>query len=513
MEPKASKRALWFVLAASGVCVAVALVLARRPIGQTPHAGSESVPREAETALIQLAPSAPQRVQERLEATDSPIDDERDWLAALLAEMRSIAERPNFHEEAWAIIGKAADLVNADIPQPAERLAAIAMGDEGDVDRVRSACLVALALAGSTRAEAVADVFLASDHPELERGGWIALGLLARGDPGMSVALGGFRGPADLLTFPATLTKEASPQVLERAVHRVQLAVPADMMQVSAEPGGNMPRLEEQFTRSVIVLCVLGPSAGHPGPARDSLLRWLRGAAPIAWLADDAVLHCLSLAARGDKELALALIDIAAANLFDPKGTAILEAVVRLGGQERLVLGHLRGFFASEQAIAGDPLHALTQVQAVAALMPLLASEDARVRDEAAQLVTERLANPELDATERLLFLTTLAEQRTDLVLDVVASLVPEGSGDEIIEHAVLFLDTVPVEQRPASQMLLFSLLNRDGVGSTTRVAILREIAQLGADGWVELMESARAGERDPAVLAFIDSVTKDGDR
>jgi hypothetical protein len=278
-------------------------------------------------------------------------------------------------------------------------------------------------------------------------------------------------------------------------------------MKVSIEPNGNLPRLEEQFTRSIVVLMILGPSAGTGGHAREAMLRWLRGTAPLAWLADAAVLHCLALAARDDEAMAELLLEIAGERLFEPDGTAILEALVRLGGHGGLVLDHLRGFFASESAISGDALYALTQAQAVAALMPLLSAEDLDLQAKASQLVIERLSDPQLDSTERLLFLTTLASSRGDLILDAVQALLPETASQERIQDTVMFLDSVPADQRTATQDLLLTLLGRQGLSADSRLAILREIWQVKAEGSTDLLVTLRSMEEDPRAQAFLDEI------
>jgi hypothetical protein len=281
-------------------------------------------------------------------------------------------------------------------------------------------------------------------------------------------------------------------------------------MEVSLELDGNLPRLEEQFTRCVVVLTILGPSVGE-GPVREELLHWLRGVAPLAALADRAVLHCLALGAAVDEELAAQLLDIAAERLLEPEGTCILEALVRLGEREQLVLDHLRGFFASEDAIEGDPLYLLTQAHAVAALMPLLGSEDPALRDEASALALERLADPSLDPIERQLFLTTLATRRSDLLLDVVQTLVNGTKDEDLLVDALSFLDAVSAEDRSAGQDLLLSLLGREGIGAELRLAIIREIAQVNAAGTTDLLLTLRSMEQDAAVLALLDELIGGG--
>jgi hypothetical protein len=436
--------------------------------------------------------------------------DGPDPFEELLAELRQAAQAHDYHERAWPIVEALAGLELRAPERIAKRLEAIAAGGEGEVDRVRSGCVVALALRKAPSAQATAERFTALDNHELERAGWVALGLLADGGDGTTIDLRRFENPIDLRTYPAAIGRRSAQRVIDRAIHRVLLPVPAELMEVSLDLDGNLPRLEEQFTRCVVVLTILGPSVGE-GPVREELLHWLRGVAPLAALADRAVLHCLALGAAVDEELAAQLLDIAAERLLEPEGTCILEALVRLGEREQLVLDHLRGFFASEDAIEGDPLYLLTQAHAVAALMPLLGSEDPALRDEASALALERLADPSLDPIERQLFLTTLATRRSDLLLDVVQTLVNGTKDEDPLVDALSFLDAVSAEDRSAGQDLLLSLLGREGIGAELRLAIIREIAQVNAAGTTDLLLTLRSMEQDAAVLALLDELIGGG--
>jgi hypothetical protein len=87
--------------------------------------------------------------------------------------------------------------------------------------------------------------------------------------------------------------------------------------------------------------------------------------------------------------------------------------------------------------------------------------------------------------------------------------LIADRASDEAVMDAVLFLDALPAGQRGAGQDLLVSLLSREWLGSDARVAILREIWQLGAGGSAELLEGLRAVETDSAALAFLESVIR----
>jgi hypothetical protein len=430
-------------------------------------------------------------------------------LDALLAELRAIAQAHDYHHRAWPLLEAIADLDGAAEPVD-DHLDRVVIGKEGDVERVRSGCLVALALRRSPGAQATAEQLLDRSGPELERASWIALGLLATGGRGLPIALSRFENPAGLRTYPATISQRCSKPVLDRAIRRLMAPVPEHVMEVSMEPDGNLPRFEEQFTRCVVVLAILGPSVSEDGSVRETLLQWLRGIDPPL-LADEAVLHCLALGAEHDEELAELLLDIAAARLFEPDGAGILEALVRLGGKGEEVLQHLRGFFASQEAIEGDVLFALTQAQAIAALMPLLGSEDPALREKASDLAMEKLGDPGIDPVERQLFLTTIATNRSDLVLDVVQALVAGAKDEEVLRDAISFLDAVSEEDRAASQDLLLSVLGREGVGADLCLALIREIAQVNAPGTAELLLTLRSMEQDPGVQALLDQLIGGG--
>lgn len=366
--------------AALGVVAVVVLILSRRD-GE-PHSPGDVQPSGQSVARtyakLELAHEAQRTAAQTLVVGDA--NAVPNGLTELLARLRELAPAHDYHERAWPIVEAIADLGES----VGEQVAAVALSGDADVDRVRSACAVALGLGRSPAALRVAEHLLAQPSPELERGGWIALGLMAADGAGMPMALVRFENPTGLRTYPATIASKAAKPLVDRAIRRVLAPVPEALMEVSLEPDGNLPRFEEQFTRCIIVLAVLGPATGEAGSVRDTMLRWLRGVGPFPALAEDAVMHCLALAAKADEGLAVELLDVAAAHLFEPDGTSILEALVRLGGQGALVLDHLRGFFASEEAIEGDVLFALTQVQAIAALMPLLGAVDPLLRQEAA---------------------------------------------------------------------------------------------------------------------------------
>jgi hypothetical protein len=368
---------------------------------------------------------------------------------------------------------------------------------------------VALALCASPEAETLAQEFLNGTPPELERAGWIALGLIAAGPEGMAVELVNLRSVAGQTTYPARFEREAPEAVIAAGIARLQAQPSAALLEVSSDLAGNMPRLEEQYTRCIVVTTVLGPASGHEGPVRDVLLRWLRGAPPLALLADDAVLQCLAQAAQEDEDLARTLLEFAGSRLYEPEGTAILQALVRFGRRDELVLDLLESFFATEEAIEGDPLFLLTQVGALDALKPLIASEDPLLRQAAGRITMERLQDPNLDSTERLLLMTLLATEQPEHVLATVQSLVSQGDEDAL-RRAIGFLDAVPPEEREASQDLLLALLARPSTSSATRLALLREISQVGAEGAREVLLSLRSMEQDPAAIALLEELLPD---
>jgi hypothetical protein len=413
---------------------------------------------------------------------------------------------PEYHALAWPILGDVAALLEAEPERVAPRLVGIVRGEERDVDRVRSGCLVALALGESSEVEPLAKELLYGVSHELERAGWITLGLSARGPEGLAVELAELRTFANQSTYPAVLRREADEAALASAIARLQAQPSAALMEVSLEPDGNQPRLEEQYTRCLVVLAILGPSSGHAGPVQDVLLRWLRGAPPLALLADEAVLQCLAQAAQGDEDLARTLLELAGSRLSEPEGTAILEALVRFGRRDELVLDLLDSFFSSEDAIEGDPLFQVAQVQALAALKPLLDSENPVLSQAAGRIAFERLQDTRLDSTERLLFMTLLATEQPENILATVQSLSSQVD-DEDLRRTIMFLDAVPPEQRGAGQDLLLALLARPATSPATRLAMLREISQVGADGAREALLSMRSMEQDPAAIALLDEL------
>lgn len=486
----------------------VALVLARE--GRAPRgtlgggsSADETGPASARSRLLPPAQAAersaaPERVEEQTAVRASNLE-------SLLGRLREIAPARDYHQLAWPVLESIARLDGAGEPID-ERLEHVAHGTEGDGDRVRSGCVVALALRRSSGAQALAEGLVDRSSPEVERASWIALGLLASGGEGMPVALDRFEHSTGLRTYPASIERCSTREVLARALRRLSAPVPEHIMEVSLEPEGNQARFEEQFTRCVVVLAILGPAVVADEDVRATLLQWLRGLDPPL-LAEEAVLHCLALAAARDEELAAQVLEIAAARLFEPEGAGILEALVRLGGRGAEVLVHLRGFFAAQEALAGDPLFALAQAQALAALMPLLGSQDAALRAQASALALERLTDPGLDPLERQLFLTTLATQRSDLLLEVVQALTDGAEDEELLRDAISFLDAVSAEDRGASQALLLALLDREGAGVDLRLALIREIAQVNAPGTAELLLTLRSMEQDPAVRALLDQL------
>jgi hypothetical protein len=92
-------------------------------------------------------------------------------------------------------------------------------------------------------------------------------------------------------------------------------------------------------------------------------------------------------------------------------------------------------------------------------------------------------------------------------VLATVQSFVSQLVDEDALRQTIQFLDAVPPEERGASQDLLLALLARPSTSPATRLAILREISEVGADGAREVLLSLRSMEQDPAALSLIDEL------
>jgi len=88
-----------------------------------------------------------------------------------------------------------------------------------------------------------------------------------------------------------------------------------------------------------------------------------------------------------------------------------------------------------------------------------------------------------------------------------VHALLPETASQERIQDTVMFLDSVPADQRTATQDLLLTLLGRQGLSADSRLAILREIWQVKAEGSTDLLVTLRSMEEDPRAQAFLDEI------
>ena len=441
------------------------------------------------------------------QANDTEVDLAFDDLEALerwLSDLRELAARERFHAPAWPIVHRLGSLLSGTRSE-SHAIARIVqvVGDPGEFDRVRGACLIALQL-GELHEEAA---LLARSNrdlsgTELERAAWLVLALSNEGEPGMAIPLEGFLSATGLETFPMTLKRIGT---LEPGLDRIQADLPEYFRGDPSEKLGL--RKAESFTRELVLLSQLGPATKEPAQ-RDRMLAWIRSRSLHASVVRDAALHCLALSAREDDDLAETLLAIAQEQLFQrhPSGAEILTALSRIAQRHNLVLETLEHFFRNPSR-SDDPLSAVGQAQAMDALIPLLASRDATLAEHSVEIVMERVLDENTDPLERSLFLEILAQSGNAALLDVARLVTQSFTDQEALQDAIQVLNRVREEDRSAAHALLVDLDAREELAPEVRRAILREMNQIGTPEAKAYLRSRLESERDPALRELLEEL------
>lgn len=419
---------------------------------------------------------------------------------ALLAQLRRLARGESFHEEAWPIVEELADAIPHE-EGGAGRVEEVVRDSAAEPDPVRAACLLSLSRAlPEEELRSIALPLRRDRSPEVERAAWLALSAAHDGEDGLRIELLAFESYTQLVTFPLTSSTVARPEDVSEALDRLTREVSA---RFGDADGGRDPAVrEETFTRELIVLAVLGPSAGRPGTVRERLLSWVESTGLPTNVVRQVSMHCLALAARHDPELAEQLARTAQQQSTELDGGTLLQLFVQGSGRSDLVLDTLREILARP----GDDTDLLAKVEALVALTAAIENGDADASFAATQLLVERALDPNTEEFERDLILNRLASTRSEVLFDVARLAFESETDPDALRKIVTYLGLVePSSHGKACELLIHSY---DPSGNLElQKNILRALSRLSVAESKDFLSHVASTEVHAELSAYADSL------
>jgi hypothetical protein len=460
---------------------AVVSPLERMESAPPPKASLESVertpdPQEGGEPLLR-SPLA-------VESTGPP-DVESDGLEPLLNELRRLASHERYHAPAWPTVEAIARCVARAKERDrsvCDRLVSIVEAPFEHA-RVRAGCQVAMHIGGEMEVtERLTTELLETGVPELERAVWIVKALSSGPRPRMQVDLSEFRSATAHETFPVSIRRRAKAQDITAALTRIEDRFPEYYFDQDPTIRAD-ERQEDTFTRELLVLALLGPSAEDEA-IRNQLIDWVRGRDMVSATVRAPALHVFGLLAQTDAELAEELLRMAQQMLFDKhaSGVDVLRTLSKVAGRHDLLLESLQHFFRNQDPRSENPLDMINQAMALDALIPVLGSDDELLTDPAVALVMERVLDETIDPSERYLFLVVVAASGNDSLVEIVTLVVEAFSDDTaVLADSIGVLSSVGAEGRNEAHLLLTGLSDRTDLPFELQRSIFAEIAQIGA--------------------------------
>lgn len=429
----------------------------------------------------------------------APAEKEDELLAdGLIRALRETAQRKGFHAAAWNLLETAAPSIARVQERRTAELETLVrtVRDPLEGDRVRGACLLALAMAAPEPWFETEFPEVPTETPELERAGWLAATLRRHTRAGLEIPVGDFPDWSKLETYPVRVDRVASPEELERGLRRIRAPLDPALYENGAR--GLPESREEGFTREVVLLCVLGPGAGQDSPEQRELLALLAPRSVEDVFLKSAATYVLVLAARGSDALARRILQVSASDPTGPNIVETLDFLARLGGREDLAVEGLEALFRRE---GQDDLRLqVHQTIASKVVRDLLRSDDPAVRDAALAMALGGALDASRNAHQRLLLLSCLEDADHAAYLDALSLVIQSDHDEKLLGLLSASLRSLPDEERPTASQMFSVLLDKPELNGETKRFVLGQVVLLGGPEARALLAAFLDREPDAAL-------------
>ncbi len=503
----------WTAFAAALVCCLVALLSLSRDgapvaIHPTERGQGEADPSAEPVVAGEVAGAAlpdgssrvPLAEASGAETGAAAAEREGELLAdGLIRALRESARGKGFHAAAWSLLEAAAPAIarEAQERRAAELETLVrAVRDALEDDRVRGACLLALAMAAPEPWFETEFPEVPTETPELERAGWVAAALRRHTRAGLEIPVGDFPDWSKLETYPVLVDRVASPEELERGLRRMRAPLDPALYENGAR--GLPESRQEGFTREVVLLCVLGPGAAEDSPEQKELLALLAPRTIEDVFLKSAATYVLVLAARGSDALARRILQVSASDPTGPNIVETLEFLARFGGREDLAVEGLEALFRRESQ--DDLRLQVQQTIASKVVRDLLTSDDPAVRDAALAMALGGALDASRNAHQRLLLLSCLEDADHAAYLDALSLVIQSDRDEKLLGLLAASLRSLPDEERATASQLFSVLLDKPELGGETKRFVLGQIVLLGGPEARALLTAFLDREPDAAL-------------